>query len=212
MDAMQVKVCGVRRREDALACARAGADFAGLNFVRTSRRSIDPAAAAPLILELGDVVPVGVFLDMPVADVRAIAEELRLRWVQLHGRETPDDCAQLADSFEVIKALTADALSDSGLLRAFSGVAAALLCDGRAPGSGQPWPWQTIRQYGGECTGVPIFLAGGLDPENVEEAIRVAQPAGVDTASGVEVEGRMAANKVMAFCEAARRAAGGGRR
>jgi phosphoribosylanthranilate isomerase len=58
---------------------------------------------------------------------------------------------------------------------------------------------------------VPIFLAGGLDPENVEEAIRLARPAGVDTASGVEREGSMSASKVMAFCQAARRATGGGR-
>jgi CheY-like chemotaxis protein len=189
---------------------------AALGALPTSEafRSMTAKGFAPqqiLIVGRGDVAPVGVFLDMAIADVRAIAGELGLHWVQLHGRETPDDCAQLADSLQVIKALTADALSDSGLLRAFAGVAAALLCDGRAPGSGQPWQWHTIRELGGECAGVPIFLAGGLDPDNVEEAIRLAHPAGVDTASGVEQEGSMAASKVMAFCEAARRAAGGGR-
>jgi phosphoribosylanthranilate isomerase len=210
MATVQVKICGVRTGDGAAACAQAGVDFAGFNFVDGARRAIDPTTARRLIPALGAVQPVGVFRDATPAEVRAVADDLGLGWVQLHGNESPQQCALLAETYRVIKALAASHAGDAGKLRAYASAATILLVDGPTPGGGEAWPWALLEAYKGAFEGVPIFVAGGLRPDNVASAVQAARPAGVDTASGVEEHGRLAPAKVLAFCEAARRAAGGG--
>ena len=203
---MQVKICGVRTPAGARACAAAGADFAGLNFVRGVRREVSEAEAAELLPLLGGTRPVAVFRDDPIDRVERLAGGLGIRRVQLHGAETPGDCARLREAgLVVIKALTLD---DAGALRAYAGAADVLLVDGRAPGSGRPWDYRALLQVRqdsgdprpGQLAGAPLWLAGGLTPDNVAQAIATLQPAGVDAATGIERDGQIDAARVAALC------------
>lgn len=198
---MQVKICGVRTVEAARACAASGADLAGLNFVPGVTRRVEPRDAAAVVAALGEVVPVGVFRDQGSVELRRIAALVGLRWVQLHGSESPDECAALRDHFRVIKALTAD--HDA---TAYAHAVDALLIDGRAPGSGTSWDYARLRRTTDPSSAVPVFLAGGLDPSNVAAAICAGRPDGVDVASGVETEGRQDPALIHAFVRAARAA------
>ena len=202
---MQVKICGVRRVEDARACVAARADLAGLNFVSASRREVG-ADAAVVRAALGSVIPVGVFADASVDTIRARAQSLGLAWIQLHGHEPPAVCAALA-GLQIIKAVDYDALTDPAALRAYSPHVAAFLVDGRTPGSGQTWDLARLADVvkDGCLHGRPLFIAGGLDPQNVAAVIAASDPYGVDVASGVEARGHMDPVRVAAFCAAARR-------
>ncbi len=202
---MQVKICGVRRVSDARACVAAGADLAGLNFVPSARRCvgddvIDVRAA------LGSVTAVGVFADASLDDIIARATALDLGWIQLHGQEPPALCAALS-GYQVIKALGHDALVDPDRIRAYAPHVSRFLVDGRVPGSGRPWDVSTLapRVHDGLLCGRPLFVAGGLNPENVSAVIEAVGPHGVDVASGIEVDGRPDPARIAAFCAAARR-------
>jgi phosphoribosylanthranilate isomerase len=199
---MLVKICGVRTVEAARACALAGADYAGLNFVPGVAREIPSHLVADVVEALGDVQIVGVFRDQTTTDVLRQAALARLDWVQLHGSETPQMCRNLRTSFRVIKALTVG--TPPG---AYAGAVDALLIDGRAPGSGTGWDYRRLRalRTGALCD-VPILLAGGLAPTNVADAIGAARPDGVDVASGVELHGVQDPNLIHAFVRAARAA------
>jgi phosphoribosylanthranilate isomerase len=211
---VQVKICGVRTPAGARACASAGADFAGLNFVAGVRREVSPEQAAELLPLLGNARPVAVFRDDPIDRVADLASGLGIRRVQLHGAESPAACARLREAgLIVIKALTLD---DAGVVRAYADAADVLLVDGRSPGSGRPWDYEALldvrRASGdsrpGQLAGAPLWLAGGLDAGNVAQAIAALRPAGVDAATGVERDGTIDAARVLAFCRAARAAGG----
>ncbi len=212
---MQVKVCGIRTPEGARACAEAGVDFVGLNFVPGVRRAVSPESARILLSRLGAARPVAVVRDQAPAEVEGLCADLGIRWVQLHGAETPAVCAGLAGvGLEVIKAVSIG--TDADRVREYAQHAAVLLVDGRDPGSGQTWAWSELdalrRACGdrrpGEIAGRPFWVAGGLDPGNVADAIATLDPAGVDAASGTERDGHTDAGRVAAFCKAARRARG----
>jgi phosphoribosylanthranilate isomerase len=203
--AVAVKVCGVRDAASARACAAAGADLAGLNFWPRSRRCVDVEAARGLVAALGPVTPVGVFRDQPFAEVRGVAEAVGLGWVQLHGAETPADCAALrAQGLRIIKALPVRDAADLDACAAFADVADLLLLDAPKPGGGRPFDHGALR---GARLPLPFLLAGGLTPENVGAAVARVRPHGVDAASGVEVDGAPSPDRVAAFCRAARAAA-----
>jgi len=201
---MQVKVCGVRDREGAEACARAKVDYVGLNFVPGARRSIRPREAVELRKHLGGCEVVGLFRDASEEEVEAVARETGLDWVQLHGAEGPEFCRRLRRRFRVIKAFEASVASDPARLRPYVGVVDIVLVDGARPGSGTPWEWSALVESRLALPRVPFFLAGGLDPWNVSEAISAARPDGVDAASGVEREGRQDAALIEAFVSNAR--------
>lgn len=212
-----MKICGVRTRAGARACAAAGADFAGLNFVRGVCREVGEEVAVELLPLLGAVRPVAVFRDDPIERVEDLAAGLGIRRVQLHGAETPDDCARLRDAgLTVIKALTLDDVADADVLCGYAAAADVLLIDGRTPGSGRPWNHEALLQVRrdsgdvqpGQLAGTPLWLAGGLDADNVARAIAELRPAGVDAATGVERDGQIDAARVQAFCRAARAAGG----
>ncbi len=213
---VQVKVCGIRDRDGARACATAGVDFAGLNFVPGTRRAIDPERARGLLPLLGVARPVAVTRDAPTDLALRIARDLGVRWIQLHGTESPEHCEHLAvhGRLRVIKAITAADAADPGLLRAYAASANVLLVDGREPGSGRPWPWPDLapllRGARGLLAGVPWWLAGGLGPDNVAAGVAALRPSGVDAASGVERDGSTDLARVASFCRAARLARHGG--
>ncbi|GAB4278517.1 MAG: phosphoribosylanthranilate isomerase [Deferrisomatales bacterium] len=181
----RIKVCGITRREDALRAAEWGADAVGFVFAPRSRRRADPAAVARIVEELPPfVTPVGVFQDQPVEEVRAVARDCGLAWVQLHGGE---DAAYLERlGLRAIKAVGLARRSDVDTLGRYPGLGCFLLdaaVGGASGGTGKTFDWSwavEAKRYG------RILLAGGLGPDNVEEAIRRVRPWGVDGASATE--------------------------
>lgn len=189
-----VKICGIKTLEDALAAIEAGADLLGFNFYPKSPRFITPQACAGITSILRQrfpaIVLVGVFVNAPASEIRAVLEAASLHRAQLHGDEPPELLEELGPL--AFKAVRLRAGSDTAAqiapyLRCSASLAPALLVDssvsGLYGGSGQVGDWNAAARLARQS---PLLLAGGLTPENVSEAIRVVQPWGVDTASGVE--------------------------
>ena len=182
-----VKICGITRPEDADLAARLGAAWVGFIFWPRSPRFVEPAAAAAI---LGGLPPhvggVGVFVDQPVDEVNAVAEEVGLAAVQLHGRESTATCR--ACRRRVIKAvrLPGDGAGDDpGAV--WSG--ATLLVDAFDPvrmgGTGRRVDWTRAARLARRR---PLMLSGGLRAGNVADAVRQVAPYGLDVSSGVESE------------------------
>jgi tryptophan synthase beta subunit len=198
-----VKICGVTRVEDALAALEAGADAIGLNFVPGTPRALEPAAARTIGEAVrGRAVRVGVFRDAPLERVREIVEEVGLDQVQLHGAETPEYAAALATP--VLRCLPAD---DSLEQRAAEFPEMDLLLDHPSGGgSGKPWDHRLARRL--VSCGRRVWIAGGLGPDNVADAVRLARPHGVDASSSLESSpGCKDPVRMRAFIAAARGAA-----
>jgi phosphoribosylanthranilate isomerase len=204
---VKVKICGITNVPDALAAAEAGADMIGLMFYEKSPRHITMAMAREIARQLPPfVVKVGVFVN-PSEDLvsRAIGE-CGVTLLQFHGEETPEFCTQFGvmsmKAFRVRDAASLQPLpaypTDAWLLDAFSAH--------QLGGTGATFNWDLAREA--KQFGKPIFLAGGLTPENVAEAVRRVRPFGVDVSSGVEsVPGRKDPARVRAFVNAAKGAA-----
>jgi phosphoribosylanthranilate isomerase len=200
---VRVKICGITNSGDALLAAELGAHALGFIFYKKSPRSVTPDKARRIIGQLPPfVATVGVFVDEDAAAVREIASLAGLDWVQLHGRESPDYCCSLGR--RVIKGFRVKGEEIYAQLTEYQGAAQAFLLDaykpGKPGGTGETFNWEIARQVK-KCG--PIILAGGLNPDNVAEAIRIAQPAAVDAASGVEAApGKKDPEKLRAFFEA----------
>jgi phosphoribosylanthranilate isomerase len=213
----KIKVCGIKTVADALAAVEAGADAIGLNFYAPSPRSIDRGRAAEIAKAVGDrVCKVGLFVNAPVNEVRATADEIGLDLIQLHGDERADHLRGLGPR-PVMKALR---LGPDGLASVRNWLDDAmrsallpklLLLDGFKPGqyggTGAVADWNLAAQYARTPGVPPLVLAGGLTAENVGEAIHAVRPAAVDTAGGVEsLPGVKDAAKMQAFVAAAKAA------
>jgi phosphoribosylanthranilate isomerase len=187
MAKVKVKICGITNWTDARRAVEAGVQFLGFNFYRPSPRYIQPAAARRIIRRLPDgIATVGVFVNESEANMLAIARRVGLDYLQLHGDEPPEQVARLKREIPVIKAVR---VRDSFRPRQLDSLscASAILLDGfdtrRHGGTGKTFNWNLARGSNGSRR---MFLAGGLTPENVAEAIRVARPYAVDVCSGVE--------------------------
>ncbi len=195
-----VKICGITREEDALAACEAGADAIGLNFVTGTPRAIDLDTARKIASAVaGRTLRVGVFRDAPLAHVLEVAERVELDCVQLHGDEDPEYASQLA--LPVIKVLPAG----PGLVeRAARYPKIDLLIDSpTGGGSGAGWDFAQARAL--VAVGRRVWIAGGLSPANVSEAVRGARPHGVDASSSLESAPRLKDARLVAeFIEAAR--------
>ncbi|MBU0617527.1 MAG: phosphoribosylanthranilate isomerase, partial [Planctomycetes bacterium] len=179
----------------------AGVDALGFVFADSPRR-VTPPAATHIVSGLPPLVSaVGVFVDDRAEAIAAIAQSVGLAAVQLHGDESPEDCARL--SLKVIKRFNILENETPEMLRARMEryrVSAYLLDPGA--GSGRTFDWSLARGLPG-----PLIVSGGLTPANVGEAIRMLSPYAVDVSSGVECEpGRKDAEKVKAFIRAVRMA------
>ena len=204
-----VKICGIRTGEQAEAIIAAGADALGINFYPKSKRFIALDEALPWLKEIGAVVPrVAVTVNASDDELKQIAESGGIDWIQLHGNETSNRVASLAQ--QGLPVFRAMGVKDEAMLNeaaAFPGT--TLLLDAYAPteygGSGETMDWTLGAQAVQQWTDRQIILAGGLVPGNVAEAVKQVQPAGVDVASGVESEpGVKDLTLVRAFIEAAR--------
>lgn len=189
---MQVKICGITNLDDALAAIDAGADYLGFNFYPKSQRFISPEDCAQITSALtrhaSRVTLVGIFVNEPPARVSAILRDCGLNLAQLHGDETPQELAELKGrAFKAVRGTGVKNLSDFVL----NGQTPALLLDAYSPnaygGTGHTADWGAARTVAEQF---PIFLAGGLTPENVADAIAQVNPWGVDVASGVETSPR----------------------
>jgi phosphoribosylanthranilate isomerase len=216
----RIKFCGITRLEDALTAAELGADAIGLVLHADSARRVTHDVARQIIAALPPfVTPVGLFVDAPPDLIDETAAELRLRHVQLHGKETPLMIAKLRGR-NVIKVVhvTRDTLADElKFWRAQIGeheldqIKGLLLETGSAAGTGGTGAvndWEAIRaaQDSREFTGLPpIIAAGGLRPETVATVVRMLRPWAVDVSSGIEsAKGIKSAAKMAAFVEAVR--------
>ena len=203
---VKVKICGITNWPDARAAAAAGADFLGFNFFKGSPRYIAPEKAQAIIRKLPkEVAAVGVFVNEDEKHLQEIATRAGLNCVQLHGEESPAAVARIAKAWPVIKAVRINGSFRRVQLARFE-KASALLLDGfdgqKRGGTGKTFDWEvarTAKSFG------QIFLAGGLTPENVAEAIHAAHPYAVDVCSGVERKpGKKDAAKVKALMRAVR--------
>jgi phosphoribosylanthranilate isomerase len=198
-----IKICGITNLEDALAAVDAGADALGFNFYRPSPRYIAPATVREIIAQLPkSVLTVGVFVNEP--DLENIAKAANVEALQLHGDESPEQCA-LLKSWYVIKALAVKNNFDVNMVNKFD-VNAVMLDTAHKSlrgGTGKVFDWSVARQV--NESGVRMFLAGGLSPENVVEAIQTVGPYAVDACSGIEAApGKKDHQRVTAFVKAAR--------
>jgi len=179
-----VKICGVTRVEDALIAAAAGADYVGLNFWSGSRRRVDVARAKEIAAALGDAVTkVGVFVDAPAEEVEAVAAEVGLDLVQLHGNESVAYCRGFAA--RAIRAVRVGTAADLEVLA--NHPASLFLLDTPSAGfggSGRTFDWTLAAAA--HAHGRRFFLAGGLTADNVAAAVAAVRPYGVDVAGGVE--------------------------
>jgi tryptophan synthase beta subunit len=197
---IRVKICGITRAEDARAALAAGADAIGLNFVPGTPRALDLGRARALAGALrGRAVRVGVFRDAAPEEIARTVESVGLDAVQLHGDETPAEVA--ACPFPVLRALRAGA---DLVERAAAYPGVDLLVDAPAGGgSGQRWDYALARAL--VARGRRVWIAGGLAPDNVADAVRAAQPHGVDGSSRLEARpGEKDAALIGDFVRAAR--------
>jgi phosphoribosylanthranilate isomerase len=184
---MQIKICGVTNIRDAKACTELGATMIGLNFYQQSPRYIEPNAARRIV----EAIPrstraVGVFVDSAPDEVRSIANAVGIRCVQLHGDFSPETCRELAREFRVIRAFCTDARFQPKEVSLFS--ACDMLVDAYHPnlrgGTGLICDWPAARAT------LPfarfLILSGGLNAQNVDQAVATVTPHAVDVCSGVE--------------------------
>jgi phosphoribosylanthranilate isomerase len=202
----RVKICGITCAEDAALAVEAGADALGVVLAPSPRR----VALAEAVDALKDVPPlvsrVGVFVDPTLDEITSAIERLGLDLVQLSGDESPELCRD--SPAPVLKAIHVGTPFDAKEAEPYRGLVAALLFDthvtGIRGGTGKTFGWHTLHEA---PDWAPLFLAGGLTPDNVGEAVRTVRPYAVDVSSGVEVSpGHKDHTKVRTFIAAVRAA------
>lgn len=199
----RIKICGVTSVADARLCAGAPVDAIGVNLWPGTVRCVDEATAAAIARAVGDTLDVvAVVVDAEGDDVRRLRERTGIRWVQLHGDQSPDVVrALLPCAYKALRVSGADALR-----RAADYPGEPLLLDAAAPGmrggTGRTFDWELATELARRRK---LMLAGGLTPDNVTAAITRVRPYGVDVASGVESEpGVKDPHRLRAFVEAVR--------
>jgi phosphoribosylanthranilate isomerase len=202
----KVKICGITNLDDALVALEAGADVLGFVFYEHSPRRVLMDVAAGIIRKLPPgTETIGVFVDAPAEVVLSAGKMCGLAGLQFHGSETPQYCAGFDGCFSIMKAFQIRDERSLDLLSAYQ--TRHWLLDAWSPsqpgGIGQTFNWDLAIKA---CQlGRPIFLAGGLTPENVAGAIAKVRPYGVDVSSGVEARpGKKDHEKLRAFIRAAK--------
>ncbi len=202
-----IKICGIVDVPNGLVAIDAGADYLGFVFYPPSSRALDIPGAARLVAELRDARPggwqaVGVFVNEPLSLIAEAVGSCGLDVVQLNGEETPDYTREIGPP--VFKAVRFNALSQDDLPNAAAFGAARVLLDANVPGryggTGVAYDWSRV-----SAAVADGFLAGGLNPDNIEEALERARPWGVDVSSGVERDGVKSPELIERFIGAVRK-------
>ena len=203
---MQVKICGITRTDDAVAAVEAGADAIGLIFYSGSKRFVSSKVAAEIISNVSPYTSiVGLFVNADADYVRAVLSCCSLSQLQFHGDESSEFCSSFERPY--VKSVPVSSPASMTEIVAAHRKARAYLFDTQVPGehggTGKTFDWRLMPQ---KNIGHRV-LAGGLDAENVAEAIRIANPDAVDVSSGVEVSpGEKDHDKLYRFIRAAKRA------
>jgi phosphoribosylanthranilate isomerase len=211
---IKIKICGLRSAEAAIVASDAGADFLGFNFIEGVRRQIKAADALQILNDYrqGRNTPnrpglVGLFRNQEVGEVNETARALALDYLQLCGDEDAEYISKV--EIPVFKQLfiregstaaDVDAMVSS-FLSAGSGTILDSFTKGALGGSGKSFDWTSAE---GVANRDKVFLAGGLNPANVQSAIEQLKPWGVDVSSGVETDGVKDPSRIRAFIETAR--------
>jgi len=195
---VKVKVCGMTSLKDALVAVEGGADAVGFIFYKKSPRSVTMKTVREIVLELPPFVDtVGVFVDETAEQVNKIADYCNLDIIQLHGDESPTYCKKIRR--KVIKAFRIKDMQSVKKISNFqvSGFLLDTFSEKLHGGTGKVFDWNLAlpaKKFG------PVIMAGGLTPNNVQQAVRQIRPYGVDVCSGVESEpGIKDHKKVRAF-------------
>ncbi len=210
MPKTKIKICGIREPDHARSAIDAGADYIGLNFIEGSPRQLQIAEARNLVAEIClasmTVQPVALFANQPIEFIREVLDNADFKIVQLHGDEDRDFVNQLAD-VSVFKAVPFEFERIDAWRDPPDHVAALLIDAPTAPGelsggSGRVFDWEALANL--DKSGLPpIVVAGGLNPGNVTDAIRIIKPYAVDVASGVESSrGVKDPELIKQFCDA----------
>jgi len=210
----RVKICGITEESHALAAVEAGADFIGLVFAPSSRR-ITPAKAYEIASAVkknsNTTKVVGIFVNAPQSMVNKVADFCGLDWIQLSGDESWEYCRDVIKP--IIKAIPVEQQSPEEIYAKLSAGGKLLStqrfitlldsqANGKYGGTGLTFDWEIAQQV---ARRFPVIIAGGLNSENVAQAIELVAPWGVDVSSGVEVDGIKSPAKIRAFIEAVRR-------
>lgn len=210
----KVKICGISKKEHAIAAAEAGADFIGMVFAESKRR-VTPSQAkdiAEAVKQASNrVQTVGVFVNTPADEVNHIVAECNLDIVQLSGDESWQYCEDIGKP--VIKVFHMQNKSQDDIIQKAIPETDAVVdnlyivlldtqVDGVYGGSGKSFDWDLARSISRRY---PIIVAGGLSPDNVRAAIEKMKPWGVDVSSGVETNGRKDTVKIKKFIDEAKK-------
>jgi phosphoribosylanthranilate isomerase len=198
---MKVKICGITEESAAQAAVDFGADALGFVFAE-SKRKIDIEKAQKIVSTLPEsIMKVGVFVNESLEEIERIATLVGLTHIQVHGDETPEYCRSI--NLPVIKAISMGIGTDLETIKHFP--CDYILLDGPKGtyhgGNGLSFDWDLMQNL--TLTNKKIILAGGLNPENVQEAIKKANPFMVDVSSGVETDGKKDLKKIKLFIEQA---------
>lgn len=226
-----VKICGLKDSETVQSILHLPIDYIGLMFAKSKRQVTPAQASDMIRVikdyrEAGNSAPltVGVLVNPTREELTAIIAEAPIDILQLHGQETPEECRWIREAFPGVKLWKVVSVSqtnqgdanDSGesarqsiaaALDPYIGIVDALLLDTFDPvyggGSGKTFSWETIPPYQewSRTAGIPLLVAGGLQPDNVGELLSAYAPDGVDVSSGVETEGVKDRNKIISFVE-----------
>lgn len=205
---VKVKICGITNLEDARHAFRCGADMLGFNFYLESPRYISPESSRSIIDQIGSKVrTVGVFVNEEIERIYEITLASHIDTIQLHGDEPIDHelGIHVWTGLDIIKAIRTSGPFDARWLN--SEYDASILVDGSSPGlfggTGEMADWAKSKEIAAENP--RVYLAGGLNSNNVADAIRVVRPYAVDVASGVESSpGKKDPKKVEAFIKNAK--------
>jgi phosphoribosylanthranilate isomerase len=197
----KIKICGITNMEDAQAAADYGADALGFIFYKESKRYVDPEVAKSIVSALPPfITTVGVFVNHDLGEISRIKETTGIQVAQLHGDETPEFASSLP--IEVIKVIRVKDKSDLDKVAQYSGQAILFdtYSDKEYGGTGESFDWKILNNLSSEKK---VVLSGGLNPENVLEAIQIVRPYAVDVSSGVEdTPGKKDHTKIKKFIEA----------
>lgn len=200
---MKVKICGMTHPDDAEYAARLGADYIGIIFADRSRRKVSLAVAKCIadVSKKAGAEPVGVFVDQTADQIASICEQTGINTVQLHGATSQQALHAILGHYSIIYAISVEKNGITSQTQTLP-ISVIPLYDNSNGGTGVPFDWMAFSPPKNTCW----MLAGGLNAENVADAIALLKPNGVDVATGVEFPNTTRKDPILvkAFIQAAK--------